>query len=169
MSRRLLVGAVFAALSLPSISKAQTLADNVSVAPTPAVIASWTQPVRMAEEQFAGALQLPRPTALNATTKIASRTLMTSLYATTATMQLLDVDSTMKSMNRGAIESNPLMSGLVSNRAAFLATKAGVAAATIYAASRIAKNNKVAAALTLVALNSAYAMIVRNNYSIAHR
>ena len=92
---------------------------------------------------------------------------LTSLYATTAIMQALDAHSTMKALDAGAVEANPLMTGVTKNRGAFMAAKAAVAAGTVFAVQRIAKRNKVAAIVTAVAINSAYAMVVRHNYKIA--
>lgn len=93
--------------------------------------------------------------------------LMTSLYASTAVMQALDVHSTLLALDRGAVEANPLMSGATRNKAAFIAIKAGVAFSSVMAARNMSKRNKVAAVLTLVAVNSAYAMIVNHNYKVA--
>jgi hypothetical protein len=93
--------------------------------------------------------------------------LLASLYAATAVMQALDVHSTMKALEAGAVEANPLMSGVTKNRGAFMAAKAAVAAGTVFAVQRIAKRNKVAAIVTAVAINGAYAMVVRHNYKIA--
>ncbi len=93
--------------------------------------------------------------------------ILTSLYAATAVMQALDVHSTLKALDAGAVEANPMMSGVTKNRGAFMATKAAVAAGTVFAVQRIAKRSKVAAVVTAVAINSAYAMVVRNNYKIA--
>jgi hypothetical protein len=92
---------------------------------------------------------------------------MTSLYASTAVMQALDVHSTLRALDRGAVEANPLMTGAARNKAAFIALKAGVAFSTVMAARNMSKRNKVAAVLTLVAINSAYAMIVNHNYKVA--
>lgn len=93
--------------------------------------------------------------------------ILTSLYAATAVMQALDVHSTLKALDAGAVEANPVMSGVTKNRGAFMATKAAVAAGTVFAVQRIAKRSKIAAVVTAVAINGAYAMIVRNNYKIA--
>ena len=98
-----------------------------------------------------------------------SSSLLTSLYATTAVVQVLDVHSTLLALKAGAVEGNPLMAGVVNNRGAFLATKAAVAASTILAARQIAKKSRIGAIVTMVAVNSAYAMIVRHNYSLASR
>ena len=148
---------------------AQAADESGARAITPAIATSLAQPLRLVED---GQFQpiMPRPVSISgAASRFGARALMTSLYASTATMQLLDVHSTFKALDRGAIEVNPLMSGLVQNRAAFITTKAAMAAVTIYAANKMAKHNKVAAVLTLVAMNSAYAMVVSNNYRIAGR
>lgn len=93
--------------------------------------------------------------------------MMTSLYVSTAAMQALDVHSTLKAFSTGAVEANPLMTGVTKNPAAFIALKAGVAASTIMAARQMAKHNKVAAVVTLVAVNSVYAMVINHNYKVA--
>jgi len=93
--------------------------------------------------------------------------LMPSLYATTAVMQALDVHSTLRALDRGGVEANPLMAGVTKNKAAFIALKAGVAFSSVMAARNMSKRNKVAAVLTLVAINSAYAMVINHNYRVA--
>jgi hypothetical protein len=90
------------------------------------------------------------------------------LYASTVLLQALDVHSTLQVLGHGGGEGNPLMQGMVSNKGVFVAAKAGVAAASIYAASRIAKRSKVGAIVTLVGLNSAYAFVVSHNYKLAN-
>ena len=59
------------------------------------------------------------------------------------------------------------MGHLTANPYVFAATKGAVAASTILLTREIAKHNRLAAMLTLTAINSAYAMVVRNNYQIA--
>ena len=93
--------------------------------------------------------------------------MMSSLYVSTALMQGLDIHSTMKALNSGAIEANPLMKGVTGNKAAFIAMKAGIAAGTIFAAHKASKKNRVAAIVSLVAINSVYAMVVNQNYKVA--
>lgn len=163
MFRRLFVVAAFVSVIVPSVAQAQSVSATSPVNISAAISNTFAQPARAAEEQFSSQLVLPRPST-KTSSDIAGRSMMTSLYATTAAMQMMDVHSTLKAINVGAIEANPLMSGLVKNRAAFLTTKAAMAAATIYATHKMAKNNKLGAALTLIAINSAYAMIVKNNY-----
>jgi len=93
--------------------------------------------------------------------------LMVGLYAATAVMQALDVHSTLSAFKTGAVEGNPLMSGVSGNKASFIAMKAAVATSAIFAAKGLAKRNKVAAIATLVAINSAYAIVARHNYQVA--
>lgn len=93
--------------------------------------------------------------------------LMSALYASTFTMQALDVHSTLKAFGAGAVEANPLMTDVTKNKLAFVALKAGIATSTVLAARNMARRNKVAAVMTLVAINSAYAMIVDHNYRVA--
>jgi hypothetical protein len=130
---------------------------------------------RLAEPVQAPAPRLPQiplpPVVLKAPrlSGTAGKSLLNSLYATTVLMQVLDIHSTMQAMNNGAIEGNPAMSHIAGKPGAFIATKAAVAAASIWAANKMAKRNKVAAVMTLVAVNSAYAAIVSNNYRLANR
>jgi len=99
--------------------------------------------------------------------KTATSALMNTLYASTAVMQALDVHSTFRALDAGAVEANPLLGGLAKNRAAFVAVKAAVAVSTILATRQIARRSRVGAVITSLAVNSAYAMIVRNNYRLA--
>lgn len=96
-----------------------------------------------------------------------SSSLLAGLYASTAVMQALDVHSTLSALGTGAVEGNPLMAGVTRNKGAFIAMKAGVAVSAIFAAKGVAKHNKVAAIATLVAINSAYALVARHNYQVA--
>lgn len=93
--------------------------------------------------------------------------LLTSLQAATVVTQMLDVHSTMQAMKRGAVESNPMMGGLVQNRAAFIGVKAAMGAGLVYVTHKLAKDNKVAAIVASAAINSAYLMIARHNYKVA--
>jgi len=169
MFARALVGSVLVAvLGIPSAVHAQAVEP-----PAPSIRASLSNPflaVRAAEDQLGAQVPLTRPSVAQPfDAPTSSQLALRSLYAATATMQLLDVHSTMKALSSGAVEANPLMSGLVQHRAAFVAAKASVAAVTIYAANKIARNNKVGAIATMIAMNSAYAFIVANNYRNARR
>ena len=85
-------------------------------------------------------------------------------YVSFGVLQALDVHSTMRALNNGAVEANPLMKGVAHQPAAFMAVKAGAGATTIWLSHRLAKKNKVAAMLLMAGVNSAYAMVVAHNY-----
>jgi len=92
---------------------------------------------------------------------------MLPLYASFAVLQMLDAHSTTRALQHGGLEANPLMASIVGNTGAFYATKLATTTATIYIAERLWRKNRVAAILTMVAVNSAYAMVVRHNYGVA--
>jgi hypothetical protein len=92
---------------------------------------------------------------------------MRSLYVSTVALQALDVHSTMAAINQGGAEGNPMMRGITSNKAVFVATKAAVATTTIVVANRIAKRNKTTAMIFLAAVNSVYFAVVMHNYKVA--
>jgi Domain of unknown function (DUF5658) len=94
--------------------------------------------------------------------------LMMSLYASTALTQALDAHSTMRALDAGAVEVNPVMSYFSRHRPAFVGMKAGAAAGMVYVGHRLAKRSKTRAAITLIAINSAYAAIVAHNYRVAN-
>lgn len=160
MFRRLLIALAVVALgtlTAPSAMAQERLQLDLSTAVSNAVV----PPVVLSVDQF--------PVTFDAGYRRQGPShLMTSLYASTAVMQALDVHSTLKALDRGAVEGNPLMTQVTGNKAAFIALKAGVAFSTVMAARNMSKRNKVAAVLTLVAINSAYAMVVNHNYRVAN-
>ena len=92
------------------------------------------------------------------------------LYVSLGSLQALDIDSTMKALNRGAVEANPLMRGVVGSPPAAIAIKAAFTAAILIASSeKLWKKNRVAAVLLMVGMNGFYAAVVAHNYSVAHR
>lgn len=160
MSRRLVVALSFVVAGLVGVPPAAAQ-ERVQLDLSTALAANTAMPpVVLTAEQLPVAFETefrrPGPSPL-----------MTSLYASTAVMQALDVHSTLRALDRGAVEANPLMTGAARNKATFIALKAGVAFSTVMAARNMSKRNKVAAVLTLVAINSAYAMIVNHNYKVA--
>lgn len=95
--------------------------------------------------------------------------LMTALHSLTVTSHILDVHSTLRAIDSGAVEGNPLMVGLSGNRAALIAVKTTLAAGLIYATHRIAKRSKAAAIVGSVAVNSLLLTAAHHNYSIARQ
>ena len=167
MARRILVIAALTIASLTTWAARTASAQSVVPAPQPSLVFA-TQPVALfssaAPVEPAVTTQYPRMTYRES----GSRPLgMASLYASTALMQVLDVHSSLKAFSRGAVEGNPMMAGVAKNKSAFIAVKGLVAASTIMMARQIAKRSKVAAIITMAAVNSAYAMVVSHNYKLA--
>ena len=88
-----------------------------------------------------------------------------ALYVSYAALQAFDVYSTKQALALGAREANPLMQGVVGNTGAWVAMKAGVGVATIMAAERLWKTNKVAAIAVMVASSSVSAIVAARNAS----
>jgi hypothetical protein len=89
------------------------------------------------------------------------------LQAGMAALQAMDLMSTRQALNRpGAFETNPTLGG--GSLPATIAVKAASTAGIILLTNHIAKTNRVAAVVTMVALNSAYATIAAHNFAIAH-
>jgi hypothetical protein len=95
---------------------------------------------------------------------VASRGVLIPMYVTFASLQMLDAHSTLRAVNAGAVEQNPLMRGLADRPVALVALKAGVAASTIVLADKMRGRSRVGAVVMMAALNSAYAMVVAHNY-----
>ena len=89
------------------------------------------------------------------------------MYVAFGLLQAVDAHSTIVTLKGGAKEANPLIGGLAGNPAALVAVKAASAAGTLYCVERLRKKNRVAAAVTMAALNSAYAVVVMNNARVA--
>ena len=69
----------------------------------------------------------------------------------------------------GGVEANPVMGALVSSPAAVIASKAAVTLGVFYVSEKLWRRHKVSAILTLLALDSGYAMIAAHNYSLETR
>ena len=171
MSRRFIVALALVFGMTPGLvgrASAQTSTSSFNIALS-GTLASTALPGVLKAEDLQLPAQQPRlQLAQDFSRPSDSRALFTSLYVSTAALQALDVVSTVRALNAGAVEGNPMMSPLTRNKAAFIAVKAGVAASTILAARSMAKRNKVAAIVTLAAINSAYAMVVSHNFRIAN-
>jgi hypothetical protein len=89
------------------------------------------------------------------------------LYAGFITLQALDVYTTMAALKHGGTESNPTMTGVVSNPAAFVALKAGVTVVMMAAAERAWRSNHRGRAVVLmVASNVVMGVVVAHNASV---
>ena len=91
------------------------------------------------------------------------------LQAGMVALQAMDIVSTRQALSRpGAYEANAAFGSANPSMGATIALKAGATASIILLTNRIAKTNRVAAIVTMVALNSAYATISAHNFAIAH-
>ncbi len=88
------------------------------------------------------------------------------LYVGFGALQALDAHATLMSTSNGASEVNPLMRGASTSPTAMLAAKVAAAAGVVALSERLWHHNRTAAVLTMIGLNSAYAVIVAHNYSV---
>jgi hypothetical protein len=102
----------------------------------------------------------------NPSVKGAPRGVQNALYGGMLVLQGFDVHSTLRAIDAGHSEQNPLMRWSVSHPAAFISMKAAASAATIYVAERIRKRHPKRALLFMAAVNSAYAFVVVHNYKV---
>jgi hypothetical protein len=128
---------------VPATVSAADTDEKAQLAPSPAVQAAWEREQRR-----------PEPAALKA------------LYGSYVAFQGLDVWSTVAARRNGAREQNPLMSG---NLAQGLAFKSLMAAGTITATKAMARKNRKAAFVTMIAANTVTALVVANNARNARR
>jgi hypothetical protein len=89
------------------------------------------------------------------------------LYVSYATLQALDIHSTISGLDRGAAEANPLMKRMTTLPAGLIAVKVASTAGVFYTTERLWKNNRVAAVVFMVGANSAMAWVVQHNYRAA--
>jgi len=125
----------------PSL-RAEERAATAPVAPTAAVAAAWKS-------------EAAKPSAT-----------LRALIASYGAVQGLDMATTIRARNRGAIEANPVMQG---SYATGIATKAALGAATMFAVRSMAKKSRKAAIITMVAANAATAAVVAHNMGVASR
>lgn len=110
----------------------------------------------------------PAPPSLNATEldRVRQRRpdSLIPLYVSFGALQALDIHSTWRAIDRGAVEANPLVQGVVGNQAGLIALKAAGTAGLIYASEKMWKRNRTASVIFMIAANSAMAWVVQNNY-----
>lgn len=96
-------------------------------------------------------------------------TVLVPLYVSFATLQVLDIHSTLRAPEVGGREANPIVGGMLGSPAAFIAAKVGMTASIYFVSERLWKRHKAAAILTMIALNSSYGAVVAHNYAIEAR
>jgi hypothetical protein len=97
------------------------------------------------------------------------RPALVPLYISFGVLQGLDVHSTVRALENGAVEANPLMKGVADSAFGLAAAKAAAGAGVVFASERMWKRNKVAAVLFMTATNSAMAWVVDHNHRVARR
>jgi hypothetical protein len=153
--------AFVAMTALPQVAAAQ---EPASAEPkTPSLAASVAaNNIQFVDDQAAGQIARELRGNRDWTTPV-----LLSLHAATVATQMLDVHSTMRAIKVGGVEANPVMGGLVNNRAAFIGVKAGISAGVIFVTQKVARDNKIAAIVASAAINSAFVMVARHNYRVA--
>ena len=96
-------------------------------------------------------------------------TAFNTLYVSFGMLQLLDAQSTSRAIDAGAYEANSVFRGIAHHPIALMGAKTAVAAGTIVLMERFRKKHPRAALVTMMAIDSAYAVIVVRNSRIAHQ
>ena len=91
------------------------------------------------------------------------------LYIAFAGLQALDAHSTLKAVDRGYVERNPIVAPSSRNAAAMAAMKVAVTTSVIVGTEKLWRHNRVAAIAALIVVNGTYALIVSHNYRNATR
>lgn len=93
--------------------------------------------------------------------------MLPALYVGSALLQTFDAYSTLKAINMGATEANPIMKSAASNPFTMIGIKATVTAASILAAEQMWKNhNRTGAIVTMLASNGFMAWVAMHNASV---
>lgn len=87
-----------------------------------------------------------------------------ALYATLAGFNALDAYTTVRALNAGAHEANPLVVPAAGHLGASLAVKAVSTATSIYLSESLWKKNRAAAIVTMIAVNGVTAAIAARNF-----
>ncbi len=98
-----------------------------------------------------------------------SGALRMALYATYGTFQALDVHSTLKALDNGGAEGNPLVRTVAESPAGLIAVKAASTAGFVYVVERLRRKNRTAAFVLAIGVTSLQAYVVAHNYGIATR
>jgi hypothetical protein len=111
----------------------------------------------------------PVPVSAPGFSRIQRPGLLPALYAANVALQALDAHSTLSAIGNGAQEANPVMRGVVGNRGALLAVKAGAAAGTIFIAEKLWRRNRVGAIVLMTVVNGVTAAVVAHNYRVSNQ
>ena len=87
------------------------------------------------------------------------------LYVGYAALQIGDVITTTRAINRGAREGNPLISNFAHSPAALIGLKAAAGVGMVVAIEKLRQKHPVVASVTLIAMNATLAAVTINNVS----
>jgi hypothetical protein len=85
-------------------------------------------------------------------------------------LEIMDVVTTMRALDAGLTEANVAVRGVADRPIALASVKAGAAAATLILVNRMARKNRRAAIITMIAVNAAYsATVIQNARALRNR
>jgi hypothetical protein len=87
-----------------------------------------------------------------------------AMYGGFVTLQALDAHSTLRAIDAGLTEANPLMRWATDHPVAFVSMKAGATMATLLVSEKIRKKHPKRALIFMAAINATYAFVVAHNY-----
>ena len=170
-SRRVVLGASLGVV-LIALSARHASAQDIVVAPTPPIPNPLGTAITASDPLFTlppiDFFREPDHEAGVATPPSKRPAALIPLYASFASLQVFDVTSTLRAIDRGAHEANPVVA-LVDSTPALAAMKAGSTMAVIYLAERLRKRHRIAAVLLMAGLNAGYVGVVTHNYSVSRR
>jgi hypothetical protein len=95
---------------------------------------------------------------------------LTPLCLVYGALQTLDVHSTLRALDAGAREGNPIFAPMLpGSPAVLIASKAATSAGMFVLTNRLRRQHPRAAVWTMIVLDSAYATVVANNYAAGAR
>jgi hypothetical protein len=95
------------------------------------------------------------------------RAVFPALYSGFIATQALDVHSTLRAIDAGAVEANAAMRWATESPARFIALKSATTTGIVFLIEKVRKKHPKTAMFLLVGLNSASAVIVAHNYRAA--
>jgi hypothetical protein len=161
--------AAFSLLLIAGSASAQTVATTEPTRPAIATMAS-----NLFAENAGASLRLaeaaPAVAPISVERGPSRGALLPALYAAQVTLQVMDVHSSFKAFDQGAVEGNPMMRPFVGSKAGMLTVKVGVAAGTMIAAEHLWKNgNRVQAVALMVACNALSGYVVSHNMRLTNQ
>jgi len=89
-----------------------------------------------------------------------------SMYFTFGTLQTIDAYTTIRGLRYNGRELNPIVQAVQENPAGVIALKSAATFGTVFVTEKLKKRNKVVAALTVSAVNSAYLWVAAHNVRV---